>query len=155
MSKGKLLIFIFLFPFLAKAQVNYVSNNIFQTDYFIENRGQFDQEQEGKHRIFYSTEMPFGNVFFHKNGFSIKQKKSKPKRIHEQPEYSFAMAEMMEKTIHLEWIGANPNCELFKEQKSKHYFSFGPEEYKSYGYKKLTYKNIYPNMRSAIHENRH
>jgi hypothetical protein len=90
--------------------------------------------------------MPFGNVFFHKNGFSIKQKKSKPKRIHEQPEYNFAMAELMEKTIHLEWIGANPNCELVRDVKSNHYFSFGPEEYKSYGYKKLTYKNIYPNI---------
>lgn len=146
MFKGKLLITLLLLPYLALAQVNYVSNNIFQTDYFIENRGQFDYQQEGKRKIFYSTEMPFGNVFFHKNGFSIKQKKAKPKRIHEQPEYDFAMAELMEKTIHLEWLGTNPNCELIQEQKSKHYFSFGPEEFKSYGYKKLTYKNIYPNI---------
>ena len=146
MSMGKLLFSISLLPFLALAQVNYVSNNIFQTDYFIENRGQFDYQQEGKRKIFYSTEMPFGNVFFHKNGFSIKQKKAKPKRIHEQPEYNFALAELMEITIHLEWLGANSNCELIQEQKSKHYFSFGSEEYKSYGYKKLTYKNIYPNI---------
>jgi hypothetical protein len=122
-----------------------VSNNIFQTDYFIENRGQFDYQQEGKRKILYSTEMPFGNVFFHKNGFSIKQK-SLNQKIHEQPEYNFAMAELMEKTIQLEWIGANPNCELVRDVKSNHYFSFGPEEYKSYGYKKLTYKNIYPNI---------
>ena len=100
MSMGKLLFSISLLPFLAVAQVNYVSNNIFQTDYFIENRGQFDYQQEGKRKIFYSTEMPFGNVFFHKNGFSIKQKKAKPKRIHEQPEYNFALAELMEITIH-------------------------------------------------------
>lgn len=146
MFKGKLLISIFLLPFLALSQANYVSNNIFQTDYFIENRGQFDYQQEGNRKILYSTEMPFGNVFFHKNGFSINQKKSKPKNIHEQPEYNFAIAEMMEKTIHLEWLGTNPNYELIKEQKSNHYFSFGPEEYKSYGYKKLTYKNIYPNI---------
>jgi gliding motility-associated-like protein len=146
MFKGKLLISILFLPFLALSQANYVSNNIFQTDYFIENRGQFDYQQEGKRKILYSTEMPFGNVFFHKNGFSIKQKKSKPKKIHEQPEYNFAVAELMEKTIHLEWIGANPNCDLINEQKSNHYFSFGPEEYKSYGYKKLTYKNIYPNI---------
>jgi len=146
MSKGKLLFSIVLLPLLAIAQVNYVSNNIFQTDYFIENRGQYNYQQEGKHKILYGTEMPFGNVFFHKNGFSIKQKKAKPKRIHEQPEYNFAKAELMENMIHLEWIGADPNCELIQEQKSNHYFSFGPEEYKSYGYKKLTYKNIYPNI---------
>lgn len=146
MSKGRQLFLTLLIPVLVKTQVNYVSNNIFQTDYFIENRGQFNYQQIGKHKILYSTEMPYGNVFFHKNGFSIHQKKVKPRKIHEQPEYNFAMAEQMEKTIQLEWIGANQNCELIQEQKSNHYFSFGPEEFKSYGYKKLTYRNIYPNI---------
>lgn len=43
-------------------------------------------------------------------------------------------------------MGSNPNCELLTAMKSNHYFSFGPEEHKSYGYKKLTYKNIYPSI---------
>ncbi len=48
-----------------------------------------------------------------------------------------------DRTITMEWIGANENVEIVKEQKTTAYHTYGLLTKKAYGYKEITYKNIY------------
>jgi len=43
----------------------------------------------------------------------------------------------------MEWVGANANVEIIKEEKAYDYHTYGLITEKAYGYKKITYKNLY------------
>lgn len=48
-----------------------------------------------------------------------------------------------DRTITMEWIGANENIEIIREEKTFDYHTYGMLTEKAYGYKKIIYKNIY------------
>ena len=73
----RLIIWTFIIPLLLTAQKGFISGNIFQTDYFIENKGQFDDQVHSKKPILYSTETEFGNFYFSKDAFILKLAKKK------------------------------------------------------------------------------
>lgn len=162
--------------FLACATTNLFSqniqkfenNDIFQTSFFIENKGQYKTPDKASNLIDFYTTSGATNYYISKTGMHIilnssalkeekgvndnkEEKKVKRKNIHtlakiasdevaEEGEKSY---EYFHEDIELHWLNTNPNPTIQKEEKSNHYFSYGNEEYISYGYKKVTYKNIY------------
>ncbi len=48
-----------------------------------------------------------------------------------------------DKTITVEWVGANENVEIITEEKTLDYHTYGLLTEKAFGYKKIIYKNIY------------
>jgi gliding motility-associated-like protein len=48
-----------------------------------------------------------------------------------------------DRVITVEWIGVNTNVEIIKEEKTYDYHTYGLLKEKAYGYKKVTYKNLY------------
>ena len=51
-----------------------------------------------------------------------------------------------DRTITMEWVGANLNVEIIKEEKTSAYHTYGLLKDKAAGYKKITYKNLYPGI---------
>jgi hypothetical protein len=48
-----------------------------------------------------------------------------------------------ERAITMQWVGANKNVQIIKEEKTSDYHTYGLLTEKVYGYKKITYKNLY------------
>jgi gliding motility-associated-like protein len=150
-----LLLFILVSQFQILAQSTqfpgFSSNNIFQTDYFIENKGQFKPKQNGKQTdvIEYGVNHLGMIIHFHNNGFIWDLKKvtpSKKSEIKEQENEREAIEHqytISEDQLRMNWIHSNANCKIIPESKSHHYFPCGTSEFNSYGYKKLQYKNLY------------
>lgn len=137
---------------------------------FIENKGQF-YVREGKTSdkpVLYGIDISFSRIFFHQNGvtfnFTQKLRPLRDERHSAEKEASTASEQREEELeerravlrtdeVGYTWEGANPNCEIIAEDIVPQYYSYsfysgGKEktEYFIKGYKKLTYKNIYPNI---------
>lgn len=50
---------------------------------------------------------------------------------------------IIDRTITMEWVGANANVEIIAEEKTSDYHTYGLLTEKAYGYKKIIYKNLY------------
>ena len=53
---------------------------------------------------------------------------------------------LVQTAIAFNWLNANPDPTFEAYEKSNHYFTFGTAEFKSYGFKKIRCKNLYPNI---------
>ena len=51
-----------------------------------------------------------------------------------------------DRTITMEWLGANPQTEIIAKDKSYNYHTYGLLPEKAFGYESLTYKNLYPGI---------
>ncbi|MBL7747998.1 MAG: hypothetical protein JNM19_11255, partial [Chitinophagaceae bacterium] len=51
-----------------------------------------------------------------------------------------------DRAITLEWVGANPAVQIIAEERTAAYHTYRMTEGKAYGYKSITYKNIYPGI---------
>ncbi|MFM2226084.1 MAG: hypothetical protein RJA07_2286 [Bacteroidota bacterium] len=111
----------------AQPQPNWSSSNIFKTDYFIENKGQY----KGNEKIEYGIENGNDNISFTETGFIY----------HLQKANSDTATTIFKNDIACRWINTNPNCTIIAEEKSQHYFTYG--NFRAYGYKKMIYKNLY------------
>lgn len=141
----------------------FTSADVFQTSFFIENKGQYKSIDKSSKEIDFYTSSGATNYYLTKDGMHIiinkavpqtdvnnkEAKKERHKNIRTLFKAESEMAEEENKVeylhedIELHWLNTNPNPTIETEQKSGHYFSYGNEEYMSYGFKKVTYKNIY------------
>ena len=151
------LIIIGLFSFYGKSQnKSNWSVNWSYPKVFIENKGQFDGRDKLKDsEIIYGIDQSSVQIFFTKQGLTyflntkvknINRKKfdtTQPKRL------------IVSDFIHMTWEDANPNPEIVPEDMASAYqtYSMLSKDRKSYydirnirGYKKITYKNLYPNI---------
>lgn len=135
-----------------------VSGDIFQTSYFIENKGQFDRFGSKELPIQFALENRYDRVYFHPNGFvyhlykRVKEEDDKDKdrdkdrkkgAVEEDDDEAY---KLVEENVRFEWIGANPHPQIERYEQSSHYFTYGTAQYISYGYKKIVYKNLYPGI---------
>lgn len=58
---------------------------------------------------------------------------------------------VIDKVITMEWQGANTNPEIIAEEETSDYHTYGLLKDKAYGYKKITYKNLYPDIDVVYH----
>ncbi|MFI5141896.1 MAG: T9SS type A sorting domain-containing protein, partial [Bacteroidia bacterium] len=162
-----------LFCVKANAQSTAVANNwaaTWQTSkVFIENKGQFILPPASaiKEGVNYVYDEGTTKIFFTPKGivysFKEKQAKRNEEDEHEEKfknEKEFSEKERKEKTvsyktdvISMEWEGANEHALVVSENKSPEYFSYSFNEEGTLkninhinAYKKITYKNVYPNI---------
>ncbi|MBI3500523.1 MAG: gliding motility-associated C-terminal domain-containing protein [Bacteroidetes bacterium] len=154
--------FIFLLPFFS---YSLDWNTSFQTKRFIENKSQFDGRNNlPGTKILYAVDWDAAQIYFTKQGLTYRFDKAERKkekenewgkkfrsekefREHEKEEHS---AKITTALIHLQWENANPDAEVTGEDKSEDYFSYATAAGKNSNfipaYKKLIYKNLYPNI---------
>lgn len=135
----------------------------FDQKVFIENNGQFylkNGTESGK--ILYGARSEGVDLYFKVNGLTYKHDESVPKAEEEK--------ESIEKQTHheekeernarkstplylsIEWVGSNPNTQIISEDPVSFYYTYGGagkdaiSTIKSKAYKKIIYKNLYPNI---------
>ena len=135
-----------LFGSLSGQEIN-VNLNPFDNLYFIENKGQWDKQKNYSNFVLWTG---VDNVFLNNNGSGFKwevnyletnvpfdskteEKKKKSRKIHTD-------------SIEFKLLGTNPNAKVQLENKSNHYWTYGPKELNSFGYKTVKFLNIYPNI---------
>lgn len=162
-----ILLLFFQQDVFAQNKLPFVSDNVFKTDYFIENKGQYDHLLQTKDAIHFfvesgSTQFYFTNTGIHivlhnkvlKDEKELEKEEKRELKSEEEEEGEVLSAKEREEEeerkfkfiqddIQLQWLNTNPHPIIEKSEKSSHYFSYGNEEYLSYGYKKVMYKNIY------------
>jgi gliding motility-associated-like protein len=133
----------------------WVTKNPFERRVFVENKGQFDSEnnipenkikygvREGGTFVYFSTK---GLLYRHDEYPVITEEQKekledlKGKRL----ERMFEKLKVKTTIVNVEWEGANPNTTIESEDKVFDYFCYG--SIKANGFKKITYKNIYPKI---------
>ncbi len=161
-NQSKKWIVLLLYPLFCSttllAQNTYVKSNPFPTDYFIQNKGQWNHEDSSIGYILWNG---IHNVHLFKNkpGFTWKFTQVKMHKEDHENEFSEIESEYeKERERELEagngkeksdeltqvFLNANPNPEIVVEKPSDFYWTYGPEKWNSIGFKRITYKNIYP-----------
>jgi len=137
---------------------------------FIENKGQF-YIREGKTAdkpVLYGMDASFSRIFFHQNGvtFNFTQKLRPIKNEDHKKENKFLSEEewreeereehaavLRTDEVGYTWEDANPDAEIITEEQTANYYCYsfysgGTEKTENYikGYKKITYKNLYPQI---------
>lgn len=63
------------------------------------------------------------------------------------PEEEIEMKRIItDRKVSMEWLGASANVEILKEELAEGYHTYGLLNNKAFGYRKITYKNIYPGI---------
>ena len=123
---------------------------------FIENIGQYGNSMPGYENMgsvkygFEGFEMPVlfttkGLIYLHRKIEGIKNKKELEIAIKKVPDDEIERERRVtDKIITMEWLGANTNVEIIVEDKSDAYHTYGMLKGKAIGFKKITYKELYP-----------
>ena len=123
---------------------------------YIENIGQYGETLKeftelGKIRFAYEgLGMP---VLFTSSGIIYLQRKINPltkEQMEEWEEHGIGDSEKetyySDRTITMQWINANPNPEIIAEELTGGYHTYGSFSNKARGFKKIIYKNLYPDI---------
>ena len=146
------ILFLFLKSDPLCSQINYVNTNPFNNQYFIENNGQWDYRNAD-----FVMWTGMDNIFIQKGGVGFiwdvnlieigDDEMSNPEghtEFHE--EESRKKRKIHTETIQFKLLNALPNAQVSVESKSRHYWTYGSKELNSFGYKRITYHNIYPQI---------
>jgi SprB repeat len=125
---------------------------------FIENIGQYGKKMKGFENMgaiqygYEGMEMP---ILFTSKGFIHLQRKSEKishaeeERLEKQGVQENEIERkknVTDRTITAEWVNANSNVEIIAENKTTDYHTYFSSAGKAYGYKKITYLNMYPGI---------
>ena len=155
-------IYCALFVVLGFGQNAYVKSNPFPDRFFIENKGQYDHIDSNIAAIMWTGTH---NIYLYKNqaGFSwnyfappLKKRKSHPPKPLVATEIkdndieasNSSDFEATNDSMQLLFSQSrkNPNIIFHAQTKSDFYWTFGPSEWNAHGFKRITYKNIYPHI---------
>jgi gliding motility-associated-like protein len=114
---------------------SFISNDPFQDHYFIENKGQL-KEFKGTPILFELTDKS-DKIYILNDGFLW----LKFMHTNETGDSVFKTS-----TIRNQFLKCNNNARVIASGKTKHYFSYGNSQNKSFGYKRLELLNFYPNI---------
>lgn len=143
-SSKKLLVMLIAFFgmfYAVTAQNSYVVSNPFPKDFFIKNNGQWNHKDSnigfilwtGNHNILLSKKQ----AGFTWEYFSVPLRKEGEKKAKQK-------ITPIEDRVQQVFLNSNPNPQIIIEKASDFYWTYGPEEWNSKGFKKVTYKNVYP-----------
>ncbi len=127
------------------------SGDIFGTRVFVENKGQFDAKAPVGTKILYALDHGQERIYFTTKGLIYEMIKSFPlterqmeamekgKDIHYKPDEIHL--------VYMNWAGSSPEAiQIEPSEKQSHYITYGEPELNSNTFKKLTYRNVYPNI---------
>jgi hypothetical protein len=138
-------------------------NAFFTADAFIENIGQYGttyKGQENMGNIIFGFEGHSMPILFTKTGLIILQRKvEKISKAEEEKLEKQGISEeeiehkkiVTDRAITMEWVGANTNVQIIQEEKTTAYHTYGLLTTKAFGYKKITYKNLYNGIDLVYH----
>ncbi|MFA6923151.1 MAG: hypothetical protein WC223_02760, partial [Bacteroidales bacterium] len=128
-----------------------VLSDPFGANVFVENDGQFNTWAKTPSAIKYAINSGSG-IFFTQHGvtFKLNEVINFSKEEFEKIEHG-EKPKSQAKTfyVNMNWKGCNPNAIMEVSEQSEGYYTFGEKGYenvKAKGYKKLTYKNLYPGI---------
>ena len=118
----------------------------------IENKGQ--TKNIGKKEIIYGYYKEKEKFFFTKEGIIIQiDTFDVPKglvsayfKLLGEEKELYERAKTKSYYLFAEWQNANPDIQIIPSEKTEGYFTFREHQELCFGYKKLTYKNVYPNI---------
>ncbi|MBI4929932.1 MAG: T9SS type A sorting domain-containing protein [Bacteroidetes bacterium] len=139
---------------------------------FIENKSQFDgRDQLPGSKILYAVDQNGTQIYFTKEGLTYRFDEVSPQHSSKERENekqkvlplgedlggAWAEHEKNERKtihttdlVHMQWANANQDVEIIAEEKTDDYFSYTKSNNENInyikGYKKLIYKNLYPNI---------
>jgi len=123
---------------------------------FIENKGQFDgRDKQPGAQVLYAVDQTNVQIFFTKQGLTYYLDTRIKNKDRKKGDISKPKMLIISDYINMTWDGANPNPEIVPEEMSPDYqtYSMLSKDRKSYydirnirGYKKITYKNLYPGI---------
>jgi gliding motility-associated-like protein len=128
-----------------RTNTGWTTHNIFHTDVFIENFGQFDNWANTPAPIIFAVNNS-DKIFFTKEGITFKVEKrtvSEEKNAGKEEEEKLRIEVFY---VNMQWIGANPNRTVEVSDETQNYYTFGEKGYeniKARGYRKIIYKNLY------------
>jgi hypothetical protein len=135
-----------------------LKQDVFSANVFIENIGQYASTVDGYENmgvIKYGYEGLGMPVLFTTKGLIHLQRKVE--KISDTEEKQFEKKGIPEEEIErkrnitdrvitMEWLNANADVKIIAEARESAYHTYGMLSEKAYGYKKITYKNLYPNI---------
>ena len=131
---------------------SFVSNDIFQTKYFIENKGQFNHYTE-QHYAEHIKQIDFvlhngtDEVYINAEGFQFHMLEQRiVERENKEGHMRKTTQLVKDDWFALKWMNANQQPTFKSKEKSGHYFTYGAKEMLSYGYKSVTYYDLYPGI---------
>lgn len=143
----KTILTLFLFiPIWINAQNN-LENNA-----FVKNQGQFDGRNWSADKVEYGIKQNSCHIFFSKKGVTYRfdefiKNPNRDKSCIDSPKRT-----NVSELIYVRWINSNKDVEIIAEDKTNHFYSYAVKDLHTnevtnlnpiFGYKKLTYKNIY------------
>ncbi|MBS1651580.1 MAG: gliding motility-associated C-terminal domain-containing protein [Bacteroidetes bacterium] len=127
-----------------------VKGDIFGKYVFIENKGQFDNIKPGDEPVIFAYDNAQEHILFHPNGVTYFLEERHPLKEREMERMEHGKKVTQKPTdkyfVNVTWVGANSNIEVEAGDKQNHKISYGDAKYYSTCYKKITYKNVYPNI---------
>ncbi len=130
---------------------------------FIKNIGQYGDTMAGHGKMgsikygYESNNMlvlftPKGLMHLHRKiGRPSEQEEKELKRLGVPEEEIEQRATVTERVITMEWEDTNPDVEIIAEEETSDYHTYGLVQDKAYGYRKITYKNLYPGIDVIYH----
>ncbi len=146
--------FLNLFSLVSQNEIRHnnflVSGDVFGSRVFIENKGQFDNDLPGKNKILAVLDNGTEKIYFTDKGlvYKVQKKESLTEEQREAEERGEKTGVKSDLTsyVQMEWEHMNRQVSIEKKEKQSYYYTYGAAEYNSTTFKKLLYKNIYPNI---------
>lgn len=97
---------------------------------------------------------PKGLIHIHRKFTRLSEREERELKRKGVPEEELEKeVRVAEKTITMEWLGADPGATIIAEEQTTAYHTYGLLKEKASGYKKITYKNLYPGIDLVYHFN--
>ncbi|MCC6370917.1 MAG: hypothetical protein IT236_07935, partial [Bacteroidia bacterium] len=151
----RLLIFLLLTQFIQAQQSLVkqfaVTRDIFGTRVFVENKGQFDVMVGFKEKVLYALDNDAEKIFFTKSGlyYEFKEEKLLSEREREKLEEGKLKKRKDDRPVYVKstWMNSDTaRVSIIPGNKQQHYVTSGGPEWNACTFKKLLYKNVYPQV---------
>ncbi len=124
---------------------------------FIENKSQFDNAEKFTGTpVLFASDGGFSTIYFTKKGltyrftkFEHRREKEFEQKTYEEQEREEHRSETVTDMVHMQWENSNPNAEVIASEPVSFYYSYsvgGKHINHVKAYRKITYKNLYPNI---------
>ena len=156
---NKTLVFgLFCIASLASAQQNFVKHDVFQTHFFIENKGQINGLYKSLPDVKFTLEEGLADYLLTADGIAYVSQTVHDKKRNQGELVAFEVGdvnldadddeedrssiELDTTLLFQEFLHHNKQFDVLVESKSSHYFSYLEPRFRSYGYKKVTFTNL-------------
>jgi len=155
---NKMLVFgLFCIAHLVSAQQSFVKHDVFQTHFFIENKGQINGLYSTLPAVKFTLEEGLADYLLTADGIAYVNQTPTLKDVdrnqvgadnkQEAEDAKEGASIKLDTTLLFqEFLNHNKQFDVLLESKSSHYFSYLEPRFRSYGYKKVTFKNYYDHI---------